>query len=175
MPRVARQARLLSPAAEYFPNVAASVRDALGVLAQPGHVRADIERVAVVGHSAGGVQTANYAVLATSEKLPVPKAAMIVEPGQGKDGGIKLIDWDTVALAPRGRDLWLLEPRTDEDWAAYRCATSADPAALALYRLRWPLTDICIFTATFRAPHVDDENTRVAGRGLRRYLEGTPE
>jgi len=85
------QERLLSPATEYFPNVAASVRDALGVLAQPGHVKPDLERVAVVGHSAGGVQTANYAVLAASEKLPAAKAAMIVEPGQGKDGGFKII------------------------------------------------------------------------------------
>ncbi len=85
------QAKLFSPATEYFPNVAASVRDALNVLAKPGHVTPDLERVAVVGHSAGGVQVANYAVLAASEKLPVPKAAMIVEPGQGKDGGFRLI------------------------------------------------------------------------------------
>ena len=85
------QARLLTPATEYFPNVAASVRDALGVLAKPGHVKPDLERVALVGHSAGGVQTANYAVLAMSEKLPAPKAAMIVEPAQGKDGGFKII------------------------------------------------------------------------------------
>lgn len=82
---------LLSPATEYFPNVAASVRDALDVLSGPGHVKPDLDRVAIVGHSAGGVQTANYAVLSASEKLPAPKAAMIVEPGQGKDGGFKLI------------------------------------------------------------------------------------
>ena len=116
------------------------------------------------------------AVLSTSDGWVVthgePHARNVM---RTNDGGIKLIDWDTVALAPRERDLWLLEPRTDEDWAAYRCATSADPVALELCRLRWPLTDICIFTATFRAPHVDDENTRVAWRGLRGYLEGTPE
>ncbi len=85
------QAKLLSPASEYFPNVAASVRDALEVLAQPGHVQPDLDRVALAGHSAGGVQTANYVVLAASEKLPVAKAAMIVEPAQGKDGGFKII------------------------------------------------------------------------------------
>ena len=94
------QERLLSPATEYFPNVAASVRDALGVLAQPGHVKPDLDRVAVVGHSAGGVQTANYTVLAAVEKLPPAKAAMIVEPGQGKDGGIKLIPMEDCGKFP---------------------------------------------------------------------------
>ncbi len=94
------QARLFSPATEYFPNVAASVRDALGVLAQPGHVAPDLERVALVGHSAGGVQTANYAALAAAEKLPAPKAAMIVEPGQGKSGGIRLIPMEDCGKFP---------------------------------------------------------------------------
>src|SRR5439155_14890919 len=93
-------ARMLSPAAEFFPNVIASVRDALGVLAKPGHVKPDLERVAVIGHSAGGVQTANYAALAASEKLPAPKAAMIVEPGQGKNGGIKIIPMEDCGKFP---------------------------------------------------------------------------
>ena len=94
------QAKLLTPATEYFPNVAASVRDALEVLAQPGHVKPDLDRVALVGHSAGGVQTANYAVLAASEKLPAPKAAMIVEPAQGKDGGFKIIPMEDCGKFP---------------------------------------------------------------------------
>ena len=94
------QAKLLSPATEYFPNVAASVRDALAVLAKPGHVTPDFERVALVGHSAGGVQTANYAVLAAAEKLPAPKAAMIVEPAQGKDGGFKIIPMEDCGKFP---------------------------------------------------------------------------
>ena len=85
------QAKLLSPATEFFPNTVVAVRDALAVLAQPGHVKPDLERVALVGHSAGGVQTANYAVLAALEKLPAAKAVMIVEPGQGKNGGFKII------------------------------------------------------------------------------------
>jgi spectinomycin phosphotransferase len=32
------------------------------------------------------------------------------------DGELALIDWDTVALGPRERDLWMIEPRDDEDW-----------------------------------------------------------
>ena len=85
------QSGLLTPAMEFFPNSIASIRAALEVLAQPGHVRPDLERIAVVGHSAGGVQTANYLIAAASEKLPAAKAAMIVEPGQGKDGGFKIL------------------------------------------------------------------------------------
>jgi hypothetical protein len=77
-----------------------------------------------------------------------------------------------VALAPRERDLWLLDPRTAGDWAAYGRATGADPAALELYELRWSLLDICAFTAALRAPHRDDGNIRAAWRGLRHYLSG---
>ena len=94
------QAKLLSPATEFFPNTAAAVRDALAVLAQPGHVKPDLDRVALVGHSAGGVQAANYVVLAASEKLPAAKAAMIVEPGQGSNGGIKLIPMEDCGKFP---------------------------------------------------------------------------
>jgi len=88
------QEKLLTPATQYFPNVAASVRAALAVLGQSGHVAPDLERVAVVGHSAGGVEAANYATRAGSEKLPVPKAAMLVQPGQGAERGFKIIPLD---------------------------------------------------------------------------------
>jgi hypothetical protein len=63
-----------------------------------------------------------------------------------------------------------VEPRTDQDWAAYGGASSLDPAAIELYRRWWELSEICGFTATFRAPHTDDANTRVAWRELRGYL-----
>jgi len=85
------QDRLLTPATEYFSNVIASVRGALDVLKQPGHVMPDLSRVALVGHSVGGVEVVNYAVAAHKEGLPVPKAVMSVEPGQGAEHGIKLV------------------------------------------------------------------------------------
>jgi spectinomycin phosphotransferase len=96
-----------------------------------------------------------------------PHAGNVMRTG---DGGMKLIDWDTAALGPRERDLWMIEPRTDEDWAAYHGATRVDPAAMELYRLWWELSEICGYTATFRAPHADDGNTRIAWRELRSYL-----
>ena len=90
------------------------------------------------------------------------------------DGELALIDWDTVALAPRERDLWMIEPGDDEDWAAYGAATAADPMAMELYRLSWVLSEICGYTAKFYRPHVEDENTRVSWRSLRGYLTMDP-
>jgi pimeloyl-ACP methyl ester carboxylesterase len=94
------QKKLLTPPAEYFPNVAASVRMALSVLRQPRHVAPDLEMVAVVGHSAGGVEAANYAILATKEKLPVPKALMLVTPGQGPERGVKMVPLEDCEKIP---------------------------------------------------------------------------
>ncbi|GAB7038496.1 MULTISPECIES: phosphotransferase [Catenuloplanes] len=71
-------------------------------------------------------------------------------------GGLRLIDWDTVAVAPRARDLWMVAPD--------------DSPATALYRLRWTLTDICAFVRDLRAPHADDADTRLAWRELSGYL-----
>ncbi|GAB7051614.1 phosphotransferase [Catenuloplanes indicus] len=71
-------------------------------------------------------------------------------------GGLRLIDWDTVAVAPRERDLWMVAPD--------------DSPAAALYRLRRTLTDICAFVRELRGPHVDDEDTRLAWRELSGYL-----
>ena len=111
------------------------------------------------------------AVLSTSDRWVVthgePHAGNVMRTG---DGGIRIIDWDTAAIGPRERDLWQVEPRTDQDWAAYGGASSLDPAAIELYRRWWELSEICGYTATFRAPHADDANTRVAWRELHGYL-----
>jgi spectinomycin phosphotransferase len=88
-------------------------------------------------------------------------------------GSVILIDWDTIAVGPRERDLWMVEPSNPEDWAAYTGADSArlpDPEALQLYHLWWKLTDIASFTNTFRMPHEDDANTQVAWRVLEGYV-----
>jgi dienelactone hydrolase len=94
------QERLFTPAAEYFPNVVASVRAALDVLKQPGHVAPDLGRVALAGHSVGGVQVVNYAVAARDEGLPMAKAVMSVEPGQGPERGLKLVPMRDAATMP---------------------------------------------------------------------------
>lgn len=85
-------------------------------------------------------------------------------------GGFVLIDWDTVAIGPPERDLWMVEPRDAGDWAVYGGAGPTDPAALELYRVGWDLGEIAGYTAEFRAPHVEDPNTRVAWGGFNSSL-----
>jgi hypothetical protein len=81
-----------------------------------------------------------------------------------------LVDWDTLLIAPRERDLWRTQPFDPGDRAAYGDGPAVDETAVALYRLRWDLADICAFAADLHAPHVDDENTRLASQCLRDYL-----
>lgn len=67
-----------------------------------------------------------------------------------------LIDWDTVGLAPPERDLWMVVSDSGGgDARRYTEATGrpVDPAALALYRIRWQLDDIAAFVHMFRATH----------------------
>jgi spectinomycin phosphotransferase len=90
-------------------------------------------------------------------------------------GAVVLIDWDTVAVGPRERDLWMVEPQDAEDWAAYAAAGPADPpdpAAIQLYRLRWQLAEIADYTEAFRSPHREDANTQAAWADLQSYFVG---
>ena len=75
------------------------------------------------------------------------------------DDTFLLIDWDTVAVGPPERDLWMIE-RGGED------------PATELFSLWWRLSEITGYTETFRQPHVDDANTRLAWKGLQEYLDG---
>ncbi len=91
-------------------------------------------------------------------------------------GGLLLIDWDTTAVGPRERDLWMIEPKDDQDWAAYASTSGVselDPAAIELYRLWWDLSEITGYTDTFRSTHADDANTRVAWLNFQSYVPST--
>jgi len=91
------------------------------------------------------------------------------------DEDVLLIDWDTVALGPRERDLWMVEPRDDEDWLAYTSAggvADIDPSGFELYEVNWALTEIGLYTQLFRSDHVEDANTRAAWNELKEYLGG---
>jgi len=64
-------------------NAIAAVKAALEELQRPGHVRPQLDRFAIAGHSAGGAITADMAALAAEKGLPTPKAIMVVQPGRG--------------------------------------------------------------------------------------------
>ena len=94
------QKDLLTPPPEFHANTAASIRRALEVLAEDGHVAPDLQRVAVVGHSAGGVGSAVYAARAVEDKLPLPKAIMPVHAGQGPENGFQIIPLGDISTIP---------------------------------------------------------------------------
>ena len=80
------------------------------------------------------------------------------------EGALLLIDWDTAALAPPERDLWMVTDSGDAAAAAYAEATghAPDRTAIDFFRLRWDLTDTGLWIRLFRAPHADDAYTREA-------------
>ena len=83
-----------------------------------------------------------------------------------------LVDWDTVALAPRERDLWMLIADSAEDATLYTDATGRqlDTVALDLFRLTWDVADIAAFTDLLRSPHVHSEDTEKAYEALIFYV-----
>jgi len=88
-------------------------------------------------------------------------------------GRRSLVDWDTVGLAPRERDLWMLDDGTPDALAPYVAATGSEisRATLALYRLMWSLNDVAAFVARLRSKHEDDADSRHALGALRETLE----
>ncbi|HUT35955.1 MAG TPA: alpha/beta hydrolase fold domain-containing protein [Planctomycetota bacterium] len=107
------QAGMFTPTWQFTRNAIGAVKNALAELGKPGHVAPDLERVAFVGHSAGGAISTDMAALAAAEKLPKPKALMIVQPGRGLSNarpaffapaGYGKIPADTLLLVVVGTD-----------------------------------------------------------------------
>jgi spectinomycin phosphotransferase len=94
-----------------------------------------------------------------------PHAANVISDGEEH----ALVDWDTVALAPAERDLWILvDDVADNAATSYAEATGQrfDQAALDYFRLRWDLADIAAFTEVLRSPHSRHLDTAKAYDGL---------
>lgn len=74
--------------------------------------------------------------------------------------GWRLIDWDTVLVAPPERDLWTLDPGDGSILDAYAAATGTTPRPelLDLYRLCWDIKDIAYGVSRFRRPHAVSAN-----------------
>lgn len=77
-------------------------------------------------------------------------------------GRMVLIDWDTVALAPAERDLWIIDGGGGDEISRYEQATGRrpDPAVMSLYGLRWYLDDIASTVRQFRRAHGRTEDAR---------------
>ena len=87
-----------------------------------------------------------------------------------------LVDWDTVALAPRERDLSLIVDDQGPSVARYERATGhrVDFEVIILYRLRWYLDDLASAVRLFRRPHDDNPDTQLWWDGLTPRIEELP-
>ncbi|HET6811219.1 MAG TPA: aminoglycoside phosphotransferase family protein [Acidimicrobiales bacterium] len=109
------------------------------------------------------------------------RPALVITHGEPHPGNVmidgdqvRIIDWDTVALAPVERDLWMFsdDPALLDAYAA-ASGCSAHPTALSCYRLIWALSDLAAFTAGFRRPHDRNRATEHSWRGFLRILDGS--
>jgi spectinomycin phosphotransferase len=92
------------------------------------------------------------------------------------DQGLRLIDWDTAALALAERDLWMLDDGSADAFAAYEEVTGirVGHTAVSFYRLAWDLSDIASFLAMFRSPHRQTQWLDRKWNGFLRLLAGAP-
>jgi acetyl esterase/lipase len=66
-----------------FPNAVAAIRAALTELGNGEHAQPDLHRVALMGHSFGGMIGVQYAASAAAQGLPVPTAILLAMPACG--------------------------------------------------------------------------------------------
>lgn len=78
------QRNLISPSPKYFAGYTADgINAALDTLKTGKHVSPILEHLSIVGHSYGGVISANLAVHFKNYDIPKPSAVMLVSPGTG--------------------------------------------------------------------------------------------
>ncbi len=73
--------QFIGGADQFLPNVRTAVRSAIADLSTDSPDALDLSRVALAGHSAGGLLAVQYALSASEENLPVPTALMTLMPG----------------------------------------------------------------------------------------------
>ena len=91
------------------------------------------------------------------------------------DGDL-VVDWESLKVAPRERDLATLIG--SGSWThAYRWpagTTGPDPGAVELFDLEWRLDEISQYARYFAAQHADDADARTSLGGLRHELTRPP-
>ncbi len=140
-----------------------------GPLSEPA--RAELRRAApLVDDWLSELDSLTEAVAGTDQQPVVTHG----EPHPGNliraDEGVALVDWDTVALGPPERDLWMFD---DDAWARYERLTGrrVDLDVVRMCRLLWALADVAAFVTQLRASHTESVDDRRALVALRRQLE----
>jgi spectinomycin phosphotransferase len=123
----------------------AAVRDAASALAE---LLTLADRLAADAQKRGGGWVVTHGE---------PHAANVMRTGEGRF----LVDWDTVALAPPERDLWMLVGGGTDAADLYFRATGTQPndTALDYFRLTWDLKDLAEYLNVFRSPHQENDDT----------------
>ncbi|MCW5908237.1 MAG: T9SS type A sorting domain-containing protein [Chitinophagales bacterium] len=80
-PRYQRTLNLGTGIAEYNDSCAKGIKKALDTIQQPGHVKGRVYNYFILGHSVGGVLTANMTMLYQQYGLPKPLTAFSMQPG----------------------------------------------------------------------------------------------
>lgn len=91
----------------------------------------------------------------------------------GARGDVHLVDWDTVRVAPRERDLRMVLDDDRTGWDEYVAEAGPvvlRPEVLDLYHAWWDLAEVAIYVRQFRAAHDETEDTLVAWEGLNESL-----
>ncbi|WP_394620424.1 phosphotransferase [Lentzea sp. JNUCC 0626] len=132
-------------------------RDALAALLdEPGEWFSTPAREVFVAHT-GRLRDALTELDRLAAALPDERVLTHGEPHAGNvistAGGLKLVDWDTVGLAPPERDLWLAGGQS------------------SFYSLRWSLDDIAQFSEKLRAPHEKSRDAELSLHYLTTTLE----
>jgi len=127
------QATLLTPIKDFLPSTLGAIKDGIKRLqTERGHIKPDLNKFAVVGHSVGGLMAANVAALARESDLPQVRAVMSVEPGITEDPiniplvDLKKIPAETLLLAVAGDQDTLVR---DNDAKRIYNESTAVPAA----------------------------------------------
>ena len=82
--------------------------------------------------------------------------------------GIRFVDWESLLLAPRERDLSCLVQ------AGYGLQAGADPVMVDLFDLEWRLSEIDQYTRWFSAAHSGTTDDAIAFDGLLEELQRPP-
>ena len=94
-----------------------------------------------------------------------PHRANVIRADRGR---CHLVDWDTVLLAPRERDLHMVLGDDLTGWHEYVAIAPSElhESTLRLYRRWWELSDITTFVHLFRQPHSRTEQTAASWKIL---------
>jgi pimeloyl-ACP methyl ester carboxylesterase len=114
------QDNLLTPTNQFLPNAVAGVKAGIQILESGKYaIRPDLDRVAIAGHSAGGMVAAGIAASATAEGLPKMRAVMPVEPGDSQRGGRASVPLADLRTLPADTLLLILVAQEDASVGTY--------------------------------------------------------